>query len=95
MIVFDMLLPDDYQVCPVGCAMLMFSVFRIRLGLLKKGGVLNSPENLQFWHIARPLLLRRQPPDIENVTLVARRREYFRGFGLIFFVAQLPPKRGV
>ena len=51
-------LPDDYQVCPVGCAMLVFSVFRICLSLLKKGGVLNFHENLQFWQIAQPLLLK-------------------------------------
>jgi len=49
-------LPDDYQVFPVGCAMLMFLVFQICLSLLKKGGVLNSHENLQFWQIAQPLL---------------------------------------
>jgi hypothetical protein len=26
-----MLLPDDYQVCPVGCTILMFGVFQICL----------------------------------------------------------------
>ena len=51
-------LPDDYQVCPVGFAMLMFSVFQICLILLKKGRVLNSHENLQFWQIVQPLLFK-------------------------------------
>ena len=37
---------------------------------------------------------RRQPRNIENVTLVARRREYFRVFLTINLVAQLPTKRG-
>jgi len=37
---------------------------------------------------------RRQPRNIENVTLVARRREYFRVFLAINLVAQLPTKRG-
>jgi len=41
-------LPDDYQVCPVGFAMLMFSVFQICLSLLKKEGVLSSHKNLQL-----------------------------------------------
>jgi len=39
--------------------------------------------------------LLRQPQIFENVTLVARRREYFRGFLAIFLVAQLSQKRGV
>jgi len=39
--------------------------------------------------------LRRQPQNFENVTLVARRRVHFRGFLVIFLVAQLPLKRGV
>jgi len=36
-----------------------------------------------------------QPRNFDNVTLVARQRVHFRGFWAIFFVAQLPPKRGV
>ena len=51
-------LPDNYQVCPMSCAMLMFSVFQIFLILLKKGRVLNSHENLQFWQIVQPLLFK-------------------------------------
>jgi len=39
--------------------------------------------------------LRRQPRNFESMTLVARRREHFRGFWAILFVAQLSPKRGV
>ena len=39
--------------------------------------------------------LRRQPRNFANVTLVARRREHFRGFWAKFLVPQLPPKRGV
>jgi len=31
--------------------------------LLKKGGVLNSPRNLQFWQIAQSLLLSQFFPD--------------------------------
>jgi len=38
--------------------------------------------------------LRRQLRKFENLTLVARRRELFRGFLAILLVAQLPPKRG-
>ena len=40
-------------------------------------------------------ILRRQPRNVENVTLVARRREHFRVCLAIFLVAQIPPKRGV
>jgi len=40
----------------VGCATLSFSVFRICSSLLKKGGMLHSPDNLQSWQIAQPLL---------------------------------------
>ena len=40
-------------------------------------------------------ILRRQPRNFENVTLVARRRVHFRVFLAIFLVAQLPPKRSV
>ena len=35
-----------------------------------------------------------QPRNFENVTLVARRREYFRGFWADCFVAALPQKKG-
>jgi len=45
--------------------------------------------------VARFFLLRRQPRNLENMTLVPRRREHFRGFLAIFLVAQLSPKRGV
>jgi len=40
------------------------------------------------------VLFLRQPRNFEIATLVAGRREYFRGFqvGAIFLVAQLPPK---
>ena len=41
---------------------------------------------MQFWQIAQPLF--------ENVTLVARRREHFRGFLTDFVVPELPQKRG-
>ena len=44
---------------------------------------------------AQFLFWRRQPRIFDNVTSVARRREYFRGFLATFLVAQLPPKRGV
>ena len=37
----------------------------------------------------------RRPPNFENVTLVARRKEHFWGFVVIFLVGQLPPKRGI
>ena len=37
--------------------------------------------------------MRCQPRKIENVTLVARRREHFRGFWAMFLVAELPSKR--
>jgi len=44
----------------------------------------------------KPVFFWRCPPrNFENETLVARRREHFRGFLAIFLVAQLPPKRGV
>ena len=33
-----------------------------------------------------------KPLNFENVTLVARRRQHFRGFWAIFLVARLPPK---
>jgi len=36
-----------------------------------------------------------QPRNLENVTLIVRRREHFRGFLAIFLVAQLPPKKAV
>jgi len=36
---------------------MMFWVFEMFLSLLKKGGVLNSLNKLQFWQIAQPLLL--------------------------------------
>ena len=36
--------------------------------------------------------LRRQPRNFEYVTLVARWRKHFRGFLMIFWVAQ-PPKK--
>ena len=39
--------------------------------------------------------MRRQPRNLENMTLVARRRVNFRVFLAIFLVAQLHPKRGV
>ena len=39
--------------------------------------------------------MRRQPRNFANMTLVARRREHFRGFLAIFLVAQLSPKRSV
>jgi len=51
-------LPDDFQVCPVGFAILMFSVFLICLSLFKQGRVLNSRKNLQFWKIVQPLLFK-------------------------------------
>jgi hypothetical protein len=51
-----MLQPNDYQVCPVGCVMLMFWMFQFCLGLLKKGEVCNFPDNLQFWQITQSLL---------------------------------------
>jgi len=41
------------------------------------------------------LFIKTAPRNFENVTLVARRREHFRGFLAIFLVAQLPPNRGV
>jgi len=44
---------------------------------------------------ARGFFWRHQPRNFENITLVARRRENFRGFLVIFLVAQLSPKRGV
>jgi len=44
---------------------------------------------------SRGLFLRRQPRNFENITLVARLREHFRGFLAIFLVAQLSPKRSV
>jgi len=44
---------------------------------------------------ARLLVLRRQPRNFENMTLVAHRRVHFRGFLAIFLVVQLPPKRGI
>jgi len=37
--------------------------------------------------------LRPQPRNLENVTLVARRREHFWGFWAMFLVSQLPPKK--
>jgi len=37
--------------------------------------------------------LRRQPRNLENVTLVARQREHFRACLVIFLFAELPPKR--
>ena len=45
--------------------------------------------------VERDFFLRRLTQNFENVTLVARRREHFRGFLTIFLVAQLPPKRVV
>ena len=44
---------------------------------------------------ARFSFLRRQPRNFENTTLVARRREHFRGFLAIFLVAHISPKRSV
>jgi len=41
------------------------------------------------------VFLRRHPQNFENTTLVARWREHFRGFWVIFLVVQLSPKRGV
>jgi len=38
----------------------MFWVFQICLSLLKKGGVLNLPDNLQFWQIAQSFLRERE-----------------------------------
>jgi len=37
-------------------------------------------------------LIKTQPRNFENVTLVAREREHFWGFWVIFLVAQLPSK---
>jgi len=42
---------------PVGCATVMLSVSQICWSLLKKEGVLDSPENMQFWQIAQSLSL--------------------------------------
>jgi len=39
--------------------------------------------------------LRRQPQIFENVTLVARRRKYFRGFGADFLLLNILQKGGV
>lgn len=41
---------------PRGLCYVMFSVFEICQNLLKKGGVLNSPENLQFQQFSQSLL---------------------------------------
>jgi len=46
-------------------------------------------------HRARFLFLHRQPRNFEQVTLVARQTKHFRGFWVVFLVAQLPPKTGV
>jgi len=51
-----MLLPDDYSGMPRGLCYVDVSVFQICSSLLKKGGMLNLPDNLQFWQIAQPLL---------------------------------------
>jgi len=40
----------------------------------------------------RFIFLQRQPRKFENVTLVARQRQLFWGFLVIFLLAQLPPK---
>jgi len=40
----------------------------------------------------RGFFLRCQPRKFENVTLLAHRREHFRGFWAIFLVAELPQK---
>jgi len=47
-----------------------------------------KPREARFQETARRavLFLRRQPRNFENVTIVARRREYFRGFLAIFLV---------
>ena len=39
--------------------------------------------------------LRPQPRNFENMTLVARRREHFRGLWALFVIAQISLKRGV
>ena len=39
--------------------------------------------------------LRRQLRNLENITLVSRRREHFRFSLVIFLGSQLPPQRGV
>jgi len=57
---------------------------KLRKARLKRGF---EKTGIFFW--------RRQPRNSENLTLEARRREYFRGFLAIFLVAQLASKRGV
>ena len=56
-----------------------------------------QPREARFQKIWRGAIFfwRRQPRIFENMTLVARRREYFRIFLAIVLVAQLSPKRGV
>jgi len=57
-----------------------------------------GPELIRInWFIktARSAVFFFQPRNLENVTLISRRREHFRVFLAIFLVAQLPPKRGV
>jgi len=56
-----------------------------------------KPREARFQKIVRSVVLyflRRQQRNFENITLVARWREHFRGYLADFFVVELPQKRG-
>jgi len=59
-----MLLPDDYQVYPVGCAMLMFSAFRI---------FFETPEE------GRGIKFSRKPAILANCTTTIVKNKTTRG----------------
>jgi len=60
------LLPDNYQVCPVSCVMLMFSEFQICLCLLEKGGGIEFPQQPAILADCTTIINGDKPPEFES-----------------------------
>jgi len=54
-----------------------------------------KPPEVRFQKTVRSTVFCHFPRNFENVKLVSRRREHFRGFLADLFVAKLPPKGNV